>query len=684
MKTFIVIFSCLIGIAFTKPGVHLLTTAPVALEIRQGAPIGLDGKVVDTPEVALAKAEHAAAHLNEKLNHAGVSTINPIKLESLGGAPIGLDGRVVDTPEVAVAKAEHATAHLNEQLNTVAADSNFIGYTFAKVQPGAPIGLDGRVIDTPEVALAKAEHAAAHINAKLNLASETFKHSYVPSYSYIASAPIFYIIILLATVAVSNAGFLGPQEYIQPQHIQPQHIQPQKYEPPAPVGHDGNVIDTPEVAAAKAAHFAEFARAAARAAKEKETPESYPTHQTYSPAPVAPVAPVASPAPPAHNYRFASASQYSHVPEPHYRQEPVSNHGFIHQPVQQFSNALPHKVPFQPAPLAEDGTVIDTPEVAALKAARLAELADAEARAYKNAGPAQEYPEDQGHNRALGSVPVQYNPAVYNQAPHTFTPYGKSAVYQPGPVYQSKLYQSQQILGNYRITITAVSASLVQTIDMRLVIVLLALIVSLVNVEGYNVYAYHGPPAPLANDGKVIETPEVAHARAAHLAAHAEAIARIASVGDNWHEKHEDEKEGNDIEEETNQFGDDGLKPVYRGPPAPLGKDGRVVDTPEVAHAKAVHLAAYSKAYAAAPKEDEKPEGKVYGENHDHENEIPGHLPYLYYYPKKYKGPLAPLAPDGRVIDTPEVEHARSAHLHALAHAQQLTSTDHHSNLEHV
>ena len=44
--------------------------------------------------------------------------------------------------------------------------------------------------------------------------------------------------------------------------------------------------------------------------------------------------------------------------------------------------------PFVPAPLAEDGTVIDTPEVAALKAARLAELAEAEARAYKFA---QEY-----------------------------------------------------------------------------------------------------------------------------------------------------------------------------------------------------------------------------------------------------------------------------------------------------
>lgn len=49
--------------------------------------------------------------------------------------------------------------------------------------------------------------------------------------------------------------------------------------------------------------------------------------------------------------------------------------------------------PFVPAPLAEDGTVIDTPEVAALKAARLAELAEAEARAYKFA---QEYKAELG------------------------------------------------------------------------------------------------------------------------------------------------------------------------------------------------------------------------------------------------------------------------------------------------
>lgn len=107
------------------------------------------------------------------------------------GAPIGVDGRVVDTAEVALAKAEHAAAHVNEQINlaaeaTKSADQHVLAYVApsnvavvgsaqlvqpvavtAKLVPGAPIGPDGRVVDTPEVALAKAEHAAAHINEKL-------------------------------------------------------------------------------------------------------------------------------------------------------------------------------------------------------------------------------------------------------------------------------------------------------------------------------------------------------------------------------------------------------------------------------------------------------------------------------------------------------------------------------------
>lgn len=39
---------------------------------------------------------------------------------------------------------------------------------------------------------------------------------------------------------------------------------------------------------------------------------------------------------------------------------------------------------------------------------------------------------------------------------------------------------------------------------------------------------------------------------------------------------------------------------LYKYGPAPLAHDGRVIDTPEVAHLKAAHLAAHANAHASA------------------------------------------------------------------------------------
>lgn len=154
------------------------------------------------------------------------------------------------------------------------------------------------------------------------------------------------------------------------------------------------MIDTPEVAQAKAAHFAEYARAAARAAEEKShqgpsghvnyapqglgsyasapTPASYSRPSYASPAPVyaSPAPAYASPAPAYSAPQQYNAPSYS---SPKSYNAPATKHSYV------------------PAPLAEDGTVIDTPEVAALKAARLSQLAEAEARAYKYGGAADEY-----------------------------------------------------------------------------------------------------------------------------------------------------------------------------------------------------------------------------------------------------------------------------------------------------
>lgn len=121
-------------------------------------------------------------------------------------------------------------------------------------------------------------------------------------------------------MASCRAGFLGSPSYGEAQvHPQPA---PQRFAPPAPVGQDGNVIDTPEVAQAKAAHFAEFARAAARAAEEsKNQPQSVeynPQSQPYN---------FPSPQPPAY-----VRQQAYQQPAPIYQSAPGKNFSCLVSP----------------------------------------------------------------------------------------------------------------------------------------------------------------------------------------------------------------------------------------------------------------------------------------------------------------------------------------------------------------
>ena len=111
-----------------------------------GTPIGLDGRLLDTPEVAAAKAEHAVAHLNERINLANEALRSgevPITLTSVPGLgtilttsgviPFGVDvsqlarnrvpsslidseGRISDNSELRLARAEQAIVQLNEKL----------------------------------------------------------------------------------------------------------------------------------------------------------------------------------------------------------------------------------------------------------------------------------------------------------------------------------------------------------------------------------------------------------------------------------------------------------------------------------------------------------------------------------------------------------------------------------------
>lgn len=95
-------------------------------------------------------------------------------------------------------------------------------------------------------------------------------------------------------------------------------------------------------------------------------------------------------------------------------------------------------------------------------------------------------------------------------------------------------------------------------------------------------YGGHAAPAPLGPDGRVVDTPEVAQLKAAHLAALADANARAPKLGP-----------GGPYPGPAGSYAP-GNYAHYSGPPAPLGPDGRVVDTAEVQQAKAVHFSLYN------------------------------------------------------------------------------------------
>lgn len=71
-------------------------------------------EVLDTPEVAQAKAAHLATQAYEAARNTFGYAHVPALIHvytPVSGAPLGADGNVIDTPEVAEAKAAHLTAH---------------------------------------------------------------------------------------------------------------------------------------------------------------------------------------------------------------------------------------------------------------------------------------------------------------------------------------------------------------------------------------------------------------------------------------------------------------------------------------------------------------------------------------------------------------------------------------------
>ncbi|XP_013113821.1 histidine-rich protein PFHRP-II [Stomoxys calcitrans] len=173
-------------------------------------------------------------------------------------------------------------------------------------------------------------------------------------------------------------------------------------------------------------------------------------------------------------------------------------------------------------------------------------------------------------------------------------------------------------------------------------------------------HAYHGPQAhlTLTHEGVPHDTPEVAHAKAAHAAAHAAAAAAAAHGGHHHLYK-------------RSLWGHPGFA---HAAPVVLTHGGVPVDTPDVQAAKAEHYAAHAKALGAA--------GHGHGAPHDTPEVAHAKAAHFAAHAAARSGhggpaPHAlaahgyhvPVIHNGVPVETPEVQHAKAAHYAALAKA---------------
>lgn len=157
MRCFAIAMLGLISLVSAKP-------ALLSVPLTYATPLTSDtshGRTLDRPK-------DSAAHLDERRTNLANEAGKSVEQESsrLVNAPLGVDGRVVDTPEVAAAKAAHATAHANEKINLAneaarsgsALDSSETSDDETLTE--AVISPDSRVLNAPEV---------ARVNQKINL-----------------------------------------------------------------------------------------------------------------------------------------------------------------------------------------------------------------------------------------------------------------------------------------------------------------------------------------------------------------------------------------------------------------------------------------------------------------------------------------------------------------------------------
>ncbi|KAL7290969.1 hypothetical protein TKK_0015115 [Trichogramma kaykai] len=210
-------------------------------------------------------------------------------------------------------------------------------------------------------------------------------------------------------------------------------------------------------------------------------------------------------------------------------------------------------------------------------------------------------------------------------------------------------------------------------------------------------HEYHGPPAPLSKDGRVIDTQEVADAKANHLLIHAETIADLAKkmAEANWHEPTEKkaEKPAEELpmingpiqmtpkmmaalmaavaeEQKTQQEQQKAVEALPESAPIVVIEPSRQVP-PIIEPSLQIEAEEVPKVQEVKPVVELEVNNEI-------ENKEPTKIPQ-----KSYEGPLAQLGEDGRVLDTPEVQKAKELHLLAYKKLAELTkSKDGHGNKE--
>ncbi|XP_077288021.1 uncharacterized protein LOC143912603 [Arctopsyche grandis] len=413
---------------------------------------------------------------------------------------------------------------------------------------------------------------------------------------------------------------------------------------PAPLAHDGRVVDTPEVAHAKAAHLAAHAAASHAAPAHGGWSGG---HGGYAPAPV--YTGHASYAPAAHGAWAPAHGGYA----------PAADYGKWTGPPAHIE-------------LTHDGKFLkDTPEVSHAKAAHAAAFA---AAAHAAASSPDYHSYESAHGSGYGSAHGSAYGSAYGHGHGWKANFGTISL---NGVNEFSITLRKQFSSKKRLLLQHPKMNSMFVVALLCFSAFVAAeddgswkgegIAESQDFGQYNAYAYspyyspyyhggyYGYGAPLAPNGQVLDTPEVAQAKAAHFAAYNVAAAKAGAYPYAY--------------------------PYYNGywagygSPVELTADGKFVkDTPEVALAKSAHFAAHAAAstgVVAAAGPAETPEVVQAKAAHFAAYNVAAARSGAYPYHYGYYGSPVELTADGKFLkDTPEVALAKSQHFAALSAAQ--------------